>query len=97
MGHFLKFQISENGPPSGQTTTPAGNQKLSKITSGYGGLMIPLGRIRLETLPFWCPVMMVTKNMETAEKNGFWPKNCFFDLKISSFLRYAHITPLFRL
>ena len=25
---------------------PAGNKKLSKVTSGYGGLMIPLGRIR---------------------------------------------------
>ena len=47
---------------------PAGNQKLSKITSGYGGLMIPLDRIRA-----------TPKNggyMVVAQKNEyFWAKN----------------------
>ena len=40
--------------PRGQKTArraakrpPAGKLKLSRLTSGYGGLMIPLGRIRL--------------------------------------------------
>ena len=26
---------------------PNGKQKLSRVTSGYGGLMIPFGRIRM--------------------------------------------------
>ena len=67
---------------------PAGILK-SGVTSGYGGLMIPLGRIRLETLPFWCPVMMVTKNLDDVAKKWilgqktaflahFGPKNQFY-------------------
>ena len=82
--------------------------KLSRVTSGYGGLMIPLSRVRLspekvgyvgvaqknlilgpilgqkhvlapprslpgiminmKTLSFWCPVMIVAKNLEDAHK-----------------------------
>ena len=98
---------------------PAGNKKLSKVTSGYGGLMIPLGRIRAtpkngcymdvaqkieyfrakneprrlprrppcdgfntKTLPFWCTVMMVTKNLDDVAKDQFFftlcPYNSFF-------------------
>ena len=51
-----------------------------------------------KTLPIWCPVVMVTKNLEYVpiiwlwgqKTLYFWPKNQFF-------LRYAHITPCFGL
>ena len=83
---------------------PTGKPKVFRVTSGYGGLMIPLSRIRLspekvsyvglalknqilgqkhvlalprslpgiminmKTLSFWCPVMIVAKNLEDAHK-----------------------------
>ena len=87
---------------------PTGKPKVSRVTSGYGGLMIPLSRVRLspekvgyvgvalknlilrpilgqkhvlapprslpgiminmKTLSFWCPVMIVAKNLEDAHK-----------------------------
>ena len=102
---------------------PAGNKKLSKVTSGYGGLMIPLGRIRAtpkngdymgvpqkneyfqakngprrpprrplcnrfntKTLPFWCPVMKVTKKLDGITKKWIWGrKNCIFGSKKDHF------------
>ena len=87
---------------------PTGKPKVFRVTSGYGGLMIPLSRVRLspekvgyvgvaqtnlilgpilgqkhvlapprslpgiminmKTLSFWCPVMIVAKNLEDAHK-----------------------------
>ena len=102
---------------------PAGNKKLSKVTSGYGGLMIPLGRIRAtpknggymdvaqkneylrakngpwrpprlplcnrfntKTLPFWCPIMKVTKKLDDITKKWIWGrKNCIFGSKKDHF------------
>ena len=49
-------------------------------------------------LPFWCLVVMVTKNLMPFEK--VWilaPKNAFLTRKSVFFLRYSQITPLFHL
>ena len=47
-------------------------------------------------LSFWCPVMMVTKNLDDFRKKmDFGPKNCIFGPKFCIFLRYTHITPIF--
>ena len=57
----------------------------------------PCDDFNTKTLPIWCPVMMVTKNLEYVpiiwlwgqKTLYFWPKNQFF------FLRYNHITNFF--
>ena len=59
----------------------------------------PCDEFNTQTLPIWCPVIMVTKNLEyvpiiwlCGQKSlNFWPKNQFF------FLRYDHITQFFGL
>ena len=47
-------------------------------------------------LSFWCPVMMVTKNLDDFRKKmDFGPKNCIFGPKFCIFLRYTYETPIF--
>ena len=47
----------------------------------------PCNRFKTKTLPFWFPVMMVTRNFDDIAKNGFraknlhfFPKNHFFSM-----------------
>ena len=44
-------------------------------------------------LSFWCPVMMVTKNLDGVTKKWIFGQKLHFCPKISFFLRYAHIAP----
>ena len=61
----------------------------------------PCNVFNTKTLPLWYSVMTVTKSWMSSRKNWFGAKKLHFwavlGLKIRFFLRYANLTPLFRL
>ena len=80
-----------------------GKSKVSRVISGYGGIMILLSWVRssqkmgvnTKMLPFGCPVMKVTKNWTISEKNGFLAKNCIFCQKFCIFYATPMKPPFF--
>ena len=68
---------------------PTGKPKLSRVASGYGGLMIPLSRVRT-TRKNGGFIGVSVKNAEFwAENAVFWPKIHFFAKSVQLFC-YHH-------